>query len=182
MEKQKTKQGMLLRWPKDEQLQKGAASPRAGVTVAHVFSDPRGWAKKIWISLSCGRWSQGDTARIRDMAWGKARQGKTPLTFPSSFSRHYWQNFTRRPAASGELLSIPYKQDRARGGQRMDIGDNIQMTSLLSSSLLLSNKKVLLIRCEANISKWNTKIHWILKSCVSISYVECSPSRKAIGT
>ncbi|XDA81954.1 hypothetical protein R6Z07F_011883 [Ovis aries] len=39
-------------------------------------------------------------------------------------------------------LSIPAKQDRARGGQRMDIGDNTQMTSLLSSSLLLSNKSV----------------------------------------
>ena len=64
----------------------------------------------------------------------------------------------------------------------MDIGDNTQMSSLLSSSLLRSNKSVAdkILSEHLQVKYKNTLDIKIYR--VSISYVECSPSRKAIGT
>lgn len=64
----------------------------------------------------------------------------------------------------------------------MDIGDNAQMTSSLSSSLLLSNKSVAdkMLREHLQVKYKNSLEIKIYR--VGISYVESSPSRKAIGT
>ena len=64
----------------------------------------------------------------------------------------------------------------------MDIRDNAQMTSFLSSSLLLSNKRVADKMLWEHLQVKYKNILDIKIYRVGISYIEGSPSRKAIRT
>ena len=143
--------------------------PEAEITSANL-NQPASWEVEL------RRHSQNQRHGLR-----QSKTGKNTLTFPSSFPPGTTGRTYPEASCKG-ALSIPAIQDRARGGQRMDIRDNAQMKSFLSSSLLLSNKRVADKMLWEHLQVKYKNILDIKIYRVGISYIEGSPSRKAIRT